>query len=361
MADRTTSRRALAKPEDDLPMIHYDPGVYIGGHPQDWLALHRNENLFVPAAWGRDQLKSMLPELMLPAYPDSSATALRKALAELHEVTPEEVYVGNGADGVLDDLFTYFRKQYEEVALSEIGYFVYKILAHRLDFSSYTIGWDELPGLGRLAALLVFDSPNAVTGAALTADYVKQIASATSAYVIWDNVYGQFSDSAAATETHPNVITVHSFSKFYALAAMRVGYCIAQPSVVSALTRQKDVYNVGELAQLLALRALADRDCFHEHRSRLVLARDQLRSGLRELGFTVPESHGNFVWAVPPAGVSAMDLQEALLRDKIAVRHFDFAGADHGIRITIPPPTHLERLLRRIALWLTDASAAAIG
>jgi histidinol-phosphate aminotransferase len=343
-------------------MIRYDPGVYIPGHPPDWLALHRNENLIVPAAWGRDQLESLLPELTLSAYPDSSATALRKALAKLHEVTPEEVYVGNGADGVLADLFTYFRRQYEWVILPEVGYFVYRILAHRLGFSSHTIGWDELPGLGRLVSLLVFDSPNAVTGAALTADCVKQIASATNDYIIWDNVYGPFSDSAAAAETHPNVITVHSFSKFYALAAMRVGYCIAPPIVVSALTRQKDVYNVGELAQLLALRALADRNCFLEHRNRLVLARDQLRSALRALGFTVPESHGNFVWAAPPQGVSALELQRALLRDKIAVRRFDVPGADHGIRITVPSPAHLERLLCGIrgALRLQNASPAAI-
>ena len=77
----------------------YDPGTHVT--KEDFICLHRNENLFATTAWDGDRVAEVLRGISLETYPDPTYLGLRTDIAELYGVEPENVFVGNGSDEVL--------------------------------------------------------------------------------------------------------------------------------------------------------------------------------------------------------------------------------------------------------------------
>src|SRR5215813_7029898 len=106
----------------------------------DWLCLHRNENLFVSHDWASGLITGHLQEgALFTAYPDSLCLRLREGLADQFSVQPANMYVGNGADGVLADLLTVLRREYDSLSILDIGFRVYHLLANRFDYAVHII------------------------------------------------------------------------------------------------------------------------------------------------------------------------------------------------------------------------------
>jgi histidinol-phosphate aminotransferase len=114
------------------------------------------------------------------------------------------------------------------------------------------------------------------------------------------------------------------------------------------MMKVKDSYNVGRLAQVAASEALADQEYFQETRGRIVVTRERLVGELRRLGFSVPPSHANFVFAVPPRGTTAPSLYKRLLAKGFLVRHLDTDPVADGLRISIGTEEDMAGLTRAI-------------
>lgn len=279
------------------------------------------------------------------SYPDPLSGELRERLAALYGVNASNIYVGNGSDGVLSDILALLRHQYQEINLPQIGYKVYDILASRLNFGvrRYIAGAGR-PDAGSFSGLSVFDSPNAITGSTLAGDLIEAISADTSNFVIWDNCYGDFENKQLRLSNNPaNVVLVRSFSKYYGLAGLRIGYCIAASTIVSELDRRKDIYNVNVVAQSMALRALERAPEFEAFSARMLRTRDALQMHLAMLGFDTVEPHGNFIFASHPT-VSGAQLQLRLEDRKILVRRFEYPEIADWLRITVPSEANLGRV-----------------
>ena len=84
-------------------------------------------------------------------------------------------------------------------------------------------------------------------------------------------------------------------SKSYSLAGARLGLLFAAASLVEALTKVKDSYNVNALTQAIGIAALEDRAYLDDCVRRTLDQRARLESALGDMGLTWPESAANFL------------------------------------------------------------------
>jgi histidinol-phosphate aminotransferase len=328
----------------------YDAGPDVSSG--DILALHRNENLFVGPDWTVEAARDVVARSGISVYPDATCQALRRALADKYDVSPEQIFVGNGSDEVLADLLALLRLRYGELHILDVGFKVYPLLAERLGYrlevlpeNTFVTGRVRAPESSGLALV---DSPNAISGASLDRGELLALAGRSESFLIWDNVYGEYSGDELPRPLPRNVAFVRSFSKYYALAGLRVGYCIADTELVDALLARKDPFNVNGFAQAMALEALGRPEYFGALGEQMASCRDALDAGLRNLGFRVIQSSGIAVLATHPQ-VAGRQLQQDLLEENIAVRRFNDPLVSDYIRITVPPMVHVRRCLEALA------------
>ncbi|MFT5283885.1 MAG: histidinol-phosphate aminotransferase [Planctomycetota bacterium] len=325
----------------------YDPGVQIAA--EEALCLHRNENLFVSTDWTVKTAREMIERAAIGSYPDANSDNLRTALAELYGVEQNNIFVGNGSDEVLADLLGLLRPKYDTVHCLDACFKVYDMLAERMDFKQAVLPGDTF-NTGHVTApnfdgLALIDSPNALTGRSVPKDEILGLASNPDAFLIWDNVYGEYAGDELPAPPAKNTVYVRSFSKFYGLAGLRVGYCIADADLISALMERKDVFNVNGFGQVMALEAIKRRAEFEALRDQLVECRLELIEKLRELGFVVPTTDYVAVLATHP-DFSAELLQAKLLERKVVVRRFAGEVTSNFIRITVSPRPTMQQFLQ---------------
>ncbi len=324
----------------------YDPGGHFGD--DGWLLLHRNENLFAGPEWSVETARRLVESACLTRFPDPRSEALRAALGERHGVGPERVFVGNGSDEVLSDLFMLLRRSYERVSLLDVGFRIYLLLAERFGFAvdrlpgrTFTSGRVETDGFRGLA---VVDSPNSITSARLPAETLSELARDGRSFVVWDGAYGDYCGDAVPRPLPSNVVVVRTFSKFYALAGLRIGYCIGEPSLVSELLARKDTFNVNAFAQVMAKEALLRHDEFAALANEMRASRAALVDGLSTRGFRVHEPAANFVLATHPE-IPGARLESELASRRVAVRRFPAEPTVDHVRIGVPPMAGVRRLL----------------
>ncbi len=132
-------------------------------------------------------------------------------------------------------------------------------------------------------------------------------------YVTADD-YRSLAVEAAAT---PNLAVLHTFSKAFGLAGLRIGYLVSHPDTLDLLRRSQPPFTVSTLAQQAALTALAHRERLGDRIAANTRARAVVDSGLRAAGYTPAESQTNFIW-FPVADSAA--LAEHLLQRGVIVR-----------------------------------------
>ena len=163
---------------------------------------------------------------------------------------------------------------------------------------------------------------------------------------IVDEAYADFAEEhcISLVRDHPNVIVTRSFSKGYSLAGIRLGYLVAQAEIVEQLIKVKDSYNCDALSLVAGVAALEDQDYLGQTRSRVLATRRRLTAALRDLGYTVPDSQANFVWAT--GGPPARETFEQLKERRVLVRLMSYPGYPAGLRISIGTDDEIDRLLQ---------------
>jgi histidinol-phosphate aminotransferase len=131
-----------------------------------------------------------------------------------------------------------------------------------------------------------------------------------------------------------NVIILRSLSKGYSLAGLRFGYAIGRPEMISGLLKVKDSYNVDAIAIAAATAAIKDRDYFKQNIEKIKAERKRLSEQLRAIGFTLPDSSSNFVFAGHKT-CKAQEIYDKLVQRNIYVRFWDRVGIDNKIRISV--------------------------
>lgn len=334
----------------------------------DLLKLNTNEHPWGPSPLAIKAMQEAAND-RLRLYPDPQSTALCQAIADHHNVSPAQVFVGNGSDEVLAHVFNgLFRHAGRPLLMPDITYSFYKTYCRLFDVpveiqplaDDFSICVDDYTrARAVLPAGIIFANPNAPTSMALGLDDIRGIARANADIaVIVDEAYVDFgADSAVALLSEfDNIAVVHTFSKSRSLAGLRVGYAVGSAAIIEALVRVKDSFNsypLDSIAQAGAIASILDRDYFRRACQAIVDAREALVVDLAALGFEVLPSAANFVFARHPQH-DAAGLASGLRDNRILVRHFAQPRIDQFLRITVGTPDECQRLCQVLAVLLGD-------
>jgi len=332
------------------PLIAALAGYVPGEQPSDptIVKLNTNENPYPPSARVRAALDDACDRLQL--YPDPTARPLRERAAALYGVDADGVLVGNGSDELLALLMRAAVGPGDAVAYPTPTYSLYETLVALQGGISVTPPFDaewQLPQslFAARCRVLIVCNPNSPSGTALPASSLEPLVSARrDCIVVIDEAYADFADADALSliGRYPHVVVLRTLSKSYSLAGLRVGLALTTPDLVAELTKVKDSYNVGRLAQAAALAALEDQAAMHDHVARVRATRARAEGELARLGFVVPPSQANFVLARRP-GESLAVLAAGLKGRGILVRYFE--ALPDALRISIGTDEQIDRLL----------------
>lgn len=287
-------------------------GYVPGEQPQagGYIKLNTNENPYPPSPRVLNALSRTLTE-RLRLYPDPVASEFRRTAAAVHNVDPEMILAGNGSDDLLTILTRAFVGPGDLAAYPTPSYLLYSTLIRLEDGREhvvhYTPDWKlNLADFDQSDLKLVYlANPNSPSGTSLSRIQVSELARAIPCPLIVDEAYADFADENCLSliHDHPNMIVTRSFSKGYSLAGIRLGYLVARTEIIDQLLKVKDSYNCDTLSLAAGTAAIEDQDYLNVTRARVLNTRRRLTTALRELGYTVPESQSNFVWAsteLPP-------------------------------------------------------------
>ncbi|HHT9104828.1 MAG TPA: histidinol-phosphate transaminase [Candidatus Wujingus californicus] len=333
-------------------MSGYTPGE----QPKDgvYIKLNTNENPYPPSPNVLNAIKEAVNE-KLRLYPDPVATEARKKVAAVLGTKPERVMAGNGSDDLLSIIIRSFAGPGDKVVFPYPSYMLYKTLAELQDGVTCDIDFNEdysLPEnfIVKRARVGFIANPNSPSGTMIPSREISKIASKINGVIVIDEAYADFAEDncLSLVEKHDNLLILRTLSKSYSLAGIRLGFCIAQESLIQGMMKVKDSYNVDRLSIAAAVASLDDQKNMKAHVKKIIETRQYLTDSLRDMGFFVYPSQTNFVLTRCTKGVSANHLYQTLKSRKILVRYFNLRRLDDCLRITIGTKEEIDTLLKNL-------------
>ncbi len=334
-----------------------------GEQPQDqpYIKLNTNESPFPPSP-GVLRAVSQKEVSRLNLYSDPEAKNLVAALAKHYAVEPENIFVSNGSDDILNFCFRAFCE--DGVVFPEITYGFYEVYAnlHGVPFERIPMNPDfsiDPAAYRNTGRAVVIANPNAQTGLALSRAVLEEIVRSNPDHVVVvDEAYVDFGGEscAALTGRYENLLAVMTFSKSRCLAGARLGFAIGPKDLISDLKRLQystNPYNLNRLTQLAGIAALEDQDYYDECDRRIQATRHRTRQALMNLGFTVTDSRSNFLLASSPR-IPGGELYRKLKERGILIRHFSDPKIENWNRITIGSDKQMDALLAAIEALLKN-------
>jgi histidinol-phosphate aminotransferase len=324
-----------------------------------------------PLAW-RDALVAELSRIDWHRYPDRAAAELRAALADLHGVHPEQVFVANGSNEVLQVLLLAYGGHGRTVATFEPTYQMHGQIARVTGAkvvegeraADFTLDLDEAKRVvvEHSPSVTFLCSPNNPTGLIEPESHVRALLELFTSpdgvpgLLVVDEAYGQFSDWSALSmiADHVPLVVVRTFSKTWSMAAARLGYLIGPRSVVAALDMVTLPYHLDAVKQVAGRLALRYETEMLDRVDRLVAERERVSAAMRSLPIDVVPSSANFV-LFRPRTMGGRELWQALLDRDVLVR--DCSGwprlADR-LRVTIGTAAENDAFLEALTEVLTS-------
>ncbi len=298
----------------------------------------------------------------LSAYPDRHCLELREAIAARLKVGIDNILFGNGSVQLIHLLarallnpgqscliFAPTFGEYEEAVTLACGEAHY-VRAEEADGFRWSID-AVLRAIKRSRPRLVFlCNPNNPTGVYLDRLEVQRICEAMGgdALLVLDDSYSSLADRpwyAIPLLNLGNVAILRSMTKEHALAGVRLGYMLAESSVISETARLQPAWSVNAVAQAAGLAALRDDEHVEAAREVIAASKAYLCHKLETLGLAVNPSAANFLLVRVGNGAK---VRSALLKRRIVVRDCTSFGLPEHIRIAVRRPEECQRLIQSL-------------
>jgi len=312
--------------------------------------LNTNENPFPLSAQLAEAIGKRVESAArnLNRYPDRDATKLRTGLAQFinglsgTSVTEENIWAANGSNEIIQSLFLAFG---EKCAIGFTpSYSMHPLIARvtqtpwidgrrREDFT-LDIDLAKKEIAQNNPSLTFITTPNNPTGSSVTIDEIEELAKSVPGLLVIDEAYAEFSDEISAVsliDKYPNVVVIRTMSKAFSFAGVRLGYLVADKSVIDALFLVRLPYHLSTLTQVAAEVALEYRDELLGNVAALVANRTWVEGELKALGLDVIPSKANFL-LFSGFDIPAPTLWKSLLDAGVLIRDVGLSGY---LRVTI--------------------------
>lgn len=343
-------------------MLPYDPK-----YKKSNTLLSANESPYNVPGEVMDAVLERVRTLDFNRYPDPLANGLRVEIARWHGVKPANVLVGNGGDELLYDIFVAWGGAGRKLLTFPPTFSVYETNAVLTGTEVVNLprrdgdwGIDVDRACARLAQgdidIVILTNPNNPTGTMTPLEDIVRILDASDALVLVDEAYGEFSETSAAAllAEHENLLILHTFSKAYRCAGVRLGYLLGAPAVIDEFKKVRQPYSVDAISQIVGEEVVRHRALFDASIEHTRTERDMLIASLSQIDrVTAYPSEANFVMIkLPFAQRIWSDLDE---RHSVLVRNV--SGEPHlagCLRITVGTPEENARFLDALKTELDD-------
>jgi histidinol-phosphate aminotransferase len=355
-----------------LQLTPYQPGKSIESVKRQYnlekiVKLASNENPF--GCSKNAQLVLQGKDTNLAIYPDGYATILREKLASFLKVDEDELIFGNGSDNLIQMISRALLYPGASTVMSRHTFSQYKhnaviegaIIKEVPDLNGEHDLTSMLEAIDEQTNVIWVCSPNNPTGTYIPEtkliSFLDQVPQHV--LVVLDEAYyeyvtaNDYYDSIKLTRNYPNLIVLRTFSKIYGLAALRVGYGVANRDIIKALEPAREPFNVNVLAQAAATAAIEDQQFVEQ-------CRDNNRQGLAQFydfcdahDLSYFPSQTNFI--LIDFKVDADQVFQYLLERGFIVRSGKALGFPTAVRITVGSTEENEGVLSVLRQFLQQS------
>ena len=246
-------------------------------------------------------------------YPDPLCRALREKLAAYHGVPADWILCGSGAADLIYRLAAARRPGRALVTAPTFSEYenaltLWECRVSRFPLyekNGFAVTEDILTAIVPGLDLLFLCEPNNPTGRTTPKPLLLSILDRcreTGTLLVADECFGGFLDDPAAhtlaglCSAYPNLLILKAFTKLYALAGLRLGYCLCSSGqLLEAMRRTGQPWAVSAPAQAAGIAALGETEYVRRTRAVIQTERPRLAAGLRDLGFQVVPGEANYL------------------------------------------------------------------
>ncbi len=352
------------------------PGIleiapYIGGEAKipgnrNPIKLSSNESALGPSPKAVAAYKALAGEIH--RYPDGGCAELRDALGKMHGLDSSRIVCGAGSDELIGLLARAYAGPGDEVLYGRHGFLMYPIAALSAGATPIAVPEKDLTfdvdatlkRVGAKTKIVFIANPNNPTGTYIPRDAMKRLQAGLPPHVLLviDAAYAEFvsrNDYEPGIElasAAPNVVMTRTFSKIYALAALRLGWSYSSVEIADVLNRVRNPFNVNTPAQAAGLAALEDKAAFARARAHNDTWRPWLEQALKSSGVEVSPGVANFVLVRFGADAKAADAALAFFKTRgIIARRMAAYNLPDWVRITVGTESEMKEVADAAKEW----------
>lgn len=271
--------------------------------------------------------------LEIARYPDGNSFALREAVSNKFNVSPDQIVFGNGSNDILELVARAYLSADSEVIYSQHAFAVYPLVTQAMGAKGVVVpakdfGHDlsaMLAAVTDKTSLIFIANPNNPTGTLLAKDalfaFLQQVPK--NVLVVLDEAYDEYlpaehkSQAISWLKEFDNLLISRTFSKAYGLAGLRIGFGLCHAQIADMMNRVRQPFNVNSVAQAAAVASLADDDFVERSYALNQAGMAQLKQGFDQLGLSYIPSFANFISV--KVG-DAATINQKLLQNGVIVR-----------------------------------------
>ena len=324
---------------------------------KDIIKLAGNENRYGCSKKVLEALKDRKSDFSF--YPDMNVTLLRERLSEKHNINPDNFIFGNGSFELITLIGEAFISSGDEVIYNDPSFGWYLNVTTKNEGKIIRVPVTEekavdtdgiLKKINARTKVIWLCNPNNPTGTVIPAEVLKKFVDEIPRHVllVLDEAYidfidGTYMDTVDFVRKYDNVIILRTFSKSYGLASFRIGYGIADVSIIENLLKVKLPINISLAAQTVALAALDD-----EEFTNFVIKknREQLQyyyAEFAKLNLRYIPSNGNFI--LVHLGIPGAFAEKEFAKKGIIIRNGEEFGLDEWLRISVGKPEENKKVV----------------
>lgn len=357
--DQTNTVNRVFSKYSDVKSYHSVPTEQLTGR------LHLNENLFEPSPKCLDVVKqAKMEDLYL--YDLSHEDELLTAIAADTGISDNNIFIHNGSSECIKSIGSILLNEGDTVLVPAPGWSYYKSVADAkfakcVDYEvreaerNYEYNVEDIlqKAAEHKPKLIVITSPQMPTGCEIANEDIERIVSENKdSVILLDEAYWGYGDTTSTFEkklitTYANVVITRTFSKFYGLADIRIGYGLCSYPLRRTIGLDLPLFRASGICRRIAKAAIEDHEYYDRMREETREVRRWFIDELNRMnGVTAYESGSNFVF-IRLENADADRVRAYMEENGILIRLFTDKDALR-LRITIGPKDLMERVVYQL-------------
>ena len=327
--------------------------------------LHLNENLFKPSPKCFEVLKTITEE-DLYLYDLSHDDYLLDAISEQTGISTNNIFIHDGSAEVIKSMFSILLNEGDKVLIPNPGWSYYKSVSDAKfakcipyevrdigDTYAYNIEDILSKAKENSPKIIVITSPQMPTGCEISeADIERIISLNEQSVILLDEAYWGFQGDSSEFEhylitKYANVVVSRTFSKFYGLANIRIGYGLCSYPLRRTIGLDLPLFRASSISRKMATAAVRDKEYYDKMREEIAAVREWFISELNQMeGVKAYKTGSNFVF-IRLENADADRVRAFMEENGILIRLFTDKDALR-LRITIAPKDIMERVVLQL-------------